>query len=218
MSSSSHDDKQDIEDLLPWYITGRLSPVERGRVEAYLERHPEMQRVVALARAEAAANVADNEALRGPDPAVLDRLLHSLPEQRPARGAPAPSFLERLSAWIASLSPSQLGLAAAALGTIFLLEAVTIGTLIGTRTGVYETATGPTEPPPAGAVELLIGFKPEASMADTTAFLKDNGLTLIDGPRAGLFRVRAASGSAGAQAVAERLKASPVVAVILPGR
>ena len=55
-------------------------------------------------------------------------------------------------------------------------------------------------------------------MADTTAFLKDNGLTLIDGPRAGLFRVRAAGGSAGAQLVGERLKASPVVAVILPGR
>lgn len=214
MISSTRDDDQNVENLLPWYVTGRLSVEDRARVESYLTRHPEAQRRVAIAREEAAANVAGNKVIAGPDPAALDRLLQSLPEQRPVRRAAASSLLERLAAWV-SLTPAQLGLAAAALGTIFLAQAVTIGTLIGTRTGVYETATGPTELP-ANAVELLIGFKPEATMADATAFLKDNGLTLIDGPRAGLFRVRAARTAEGVPALAERLKASPVVAAVVP--
>jgi anti-sigma factor RsiW len=209
-------ERQVIEELLPWYATGRLPQREHDRVAAYLLRHPEVEAGLLAAREEAVVATAANEALAGPSPGSLDRLLRSLPVQ-PQRAYDAPSWLERLADWVASLTPSQLGMAAAALTAVFLAQAVTIGTLIGYRPSVYETATGPNEQSPATAVDLLIGFKPEATMADISAFLKENGLTLIDGPRAGLYRARA-TGATTAPQLAERLKSAAVVATILPGR
>jgi hypothetical protein len=220
MTTFDTSERQEIEELLPWYVTGRLSASDHDRVAAYLEQHPDVKTSIAIAHEEASSNAAANLALPAPSADALARLMRSLPGQsEPA--TVTPSWFERLaarlSAWVASLSPGQLGMAAAALITLFLAQAVTIGTLIGDRSGVYQTATGPNEPPPANAVELLIGFKAEATMAETSAFLKDNGLTLIDGPRAGLYRVRA-TGSAPAPELAARLKSAPVVATVLPGR
>lgn len=208
-------ERQEIEDLLPWYVTGRLSARDHDRVAAYLARYPEAAAGLSAAREDMAASVAANEVLPGPAPTVLDDLMRSLPDQ-PQRAYGEPTWLERLADWVASLTPTQLGMAAAALTTVFLAQAVTIGTLMGDRPGVYETATGPKEQVPAGAVELLIGFKAEATMAETSAFLKDNGLTVIDGPRAGLYRVRAVKGTA--PDLVERLKSGAVVATIVPGR
>lgn len=209
-------EREAIEELLPWYATGKLSGSERKRVEDYLERNPDVRRGLIAAKEEVAITTAANEALGGPDPEGLKRLMQALPAQHRAVAAPkTPSVFERLAHWLAELQPAQLGLAAAALITLLVGQAVTIGTLVGTRPGVYQTATGPTERPAANSVELLIGFKPEATMADTTAFLKDNGLTVIDGPRGGLFRVR---GPAGAGSLADEIKSSAIVATVLPGR
>lgn len=213
-------ERQEIEELLPWYVTGRLDARDHARVAAYLERHPELAASFAVAHEEADVTTAANTALPGPAPDALARLLRSLPVQ-PQHDIMRASWLdrvvERLSAWVGSLTPPQLGMAAAALITLFLAQAVTIGTLIGDRSGVYQTATGPKQPPPADAVELLIGFRAEATMAETSAFLKDNKLTLIDGPRAGLYRVRA-TGTTAAPELVERLKTAAVVATVLPGR
>lgn len=213
-------ERQEIEELLPWYVTGRLNARDRERVSAYLERHPEVASSLTVAHEEADITSAANAAIRGPAPDALAKLMRSLPVQ-PSSVTLSQSWfgraVERLGAWVGALTPPQLGMAAAAVITLFLVQAVTIGTLIGDRSGVYQTATGPKEPPPANAVELLIGFKAEATMAETSAFLKDNGLTVIDGPRAGLYRVRAPATTA-APELAERLKSASVVATVLPGR
>lgn len=220
MTSAPRDaDRADIEELLPWYATGRLSSADQRRVEAYLDLHPELHAGLVVAREEVAANVAANTELEGPDTTNLQRLLQRLPAQDVSRDAfGLSSMLDRVWDWLAELSPQQLGVAAAALITIVALEAVTIGTLIGTRPGVYETATSPTEPAAGATVELLIGFKPEVTMADATSFLKENGLMIIDGPRGGLFRVQARAGSASAVVLADTFRSSPLVITVLPGR
>lgn len=220
MNSSPHDEREPgIEALLPWYVTGRISAADRQRVELYLQRRPEGRAALRVAQEEAAANVAANEALPGPGADNLGRLLAQLPARAGAANAgPSRTLVERLLQWISDLSPQQVGLAAAALITVVALQAVTIGTLMGTRPGVYETATGSKAHPAAPSVELLIGFKPEATMADTAAFLKDNDLEIIDGPNAGIFRVVARSEVASSAALVDKLRTSPLVAIVLPGR
>jgi hypothetical protein len=39
MSEATIDEREEIEMLLPWYVTGRLEPVEMATVEAYLAAH-----------------------------------------------------------------------------------------------------------------------------------------------------------------------------------
>lgn len=220
MNSSPHDDGQlDIEALLPWYATGRLSAADQRRVELYLQRHPERHAALAVAREEAAANVAANEALPGPDPENVKRLMGQLPAlSRTNVTRTTSTLIDRAMQWISDLSPQQVSIAAAALITVVVVQAVTIGTLMGPHPGVYETATGSKEHPAAPSVELLIGFKPEATMADATTFLKENNLTIVDGPNAGMFRVAARSQAESTAVLVDRLKASPLVAIVLPGR
>lgn len=214
-------ERDDIEGLLPWYATGRLAPAERARVEAYIAAHPEAAKGLALAKEEALAAIAASEAVPAPDPAALERLMAGIASAPPHQRASVtkPGIFERLAEWLSALSPHQLGYAAFAFITLSVLQAVTLGTVLLTRDAVYQTATGPDGgAAKASAAELLIGFAPEATMADVSQFLKDNALTVSDGPRAGLYRVRVASAPADMSALVDKLRASPLVASVMPGR
>src|SRR5687768_14432843 len=80
-------EREEIEMLMPWYVTGKLDPSDRARVEAYLAAHPEVARQLDLARAERDEAVAANEALGWPSPAATERLMASLPAARPGARA-----------------------------------------------------------------------------------------------------------------------------------
>lgn len=72
-------EREEIEMLLPWYVTGKLDRADKGRVEAYLARHPHLSTQLDLMRAEREQSVLGNEALGAPPAAALDRLMASLP-------------------------------------------------------------------------------------------------------------------------------------------
>ena len=48
--NATMDEREEIEALLPWFVTGKLAEAERVRVELYLAEHPDVARQVALAR------------------------------------------------------------------------------------------------------------------------------------------------------------------------
>lgn len=219
MTGSGEIERDEIEALLPWYATGRLAPAERKRVEAYLALHSETAKGLALVREEAEAAIAASEAVSPPDPAALERLMAgiaSAPNQR-ATGAKS-GVLDRLAEWLSSLAPHQLAYTAAGLIALLMLQAVTLGTVLMTRDTIYQAANDPDGGAgKASSSALLIGFAPEATMAEVSQFLNENGLTVIDGPRAGLFRVRVTSAEADAAQLQDKLKASPIVTSVIPG-
>ena len=45
-------ERQEIEKLLPWYVTGRLGRAETSKVESYLGQHPDVLAQLDLIRAE----------------------------------------------------------------------------------------------------------------------------------------------------------------------
>ena len=77
-------EREEIEKLLPWYVTGTLDCAERARVESYLARNPHTCAQLDLIRAERASwPCFANEALGSPAAAgALDRLMASLPTAR----------------------------------------------------------------------------------------------------------------------------------------
>jgi hypothetical protein len=210
-------ERDEIEALLPWYVSGRLDTGVRARVERYVEAHPEIRSHLDLAREELDATVAGNEVLAGPGPDALARLRSSI-ATAPRRQSIFAQLSLRFADWIRDLSAPQLGFAGAAAALLLLLQAAAIGGLLLERGSAptYQTASG--KRGPAEGIELLVGFSENASIGDISRLLKKVGAVVVDGPKAGLYRLRVASTDAEGRDASEALRQSGLVTSILPGQ
>ncbi len=235
--SRTRRDGDDIETLLPWYVTGRLEPTERRAVERYLAAHPEAEAQLARVREEQEAVIAANEAI-APDPAALERLMRAVEAEEEARagaaqgrsapgessgaGLGASGRLRALAAalddWLASLvsglSPTARGLAAAAALALLIGQAVAIGLLAmgpGASPGgeSYVTATG--ERQTGGerdGARLLVQFAPGARLSDIAALLEPMGARIVSGPAgSGFFEIRLSDGALGEAEIDKAIEA-----------
>jgi anti-sigma factor RsiW len=218
--SMTHEDRSEIEDLLPWHAAGTLGAAEAQRVEAALAADPELARRYALVREELTQTIALNEALGAPSPRALDTLLAKIdaePARRPIQSDP----LARIGAFFASLAPRTLAWGAAAAALVLLLQAGVIGGFVlkeKTPGAGYQTASEASKPAEEGA-NVFIRFAPQATAAAITQFLRANKLTIGGGPSAGgLYLVRVAPSKlppADLQHLVDRLQQDKVVGFIV---
>lgn len=189
MTTTGENERQEIEELLPWHAAGTLSREAAQRVDAALARDTELARRYALVREELVETAALNEALDVPTARITEQLFAKI-EAEPAR--PAAGRGARIGDFLASLTPRTLAWAAAAAVILILLQAGFIASLVSKNSGQYQTAAVPSIAHGEGSF-ALIRFQPQASAADVSKFLQDNKLSLVDGPRAGgLYRMRVA--------------------------
>src|SRR5688500_6059483 len=103
--NTAMDEREEIETLLPWFVTCKLGTADEQRVERYLREHPEMQRQVTLPREESAATVAGAQSFGMPSRASFDKLMAQVEAQPKRRASPfeavAP-FLVRIADSITS--------------------------------------------------------------------------------------------------------------------
>lgn len=199
----------DIEDLLPFYASGRISAADHARVEAALQQSPELARRLALIEEERVEAIALNEALGAPSTRALEALMAKI-EAEPKQSAHVASavkqgLVDRLGAMLAALSPRTLAYASAACVALIALQgAVITGALNGPNTAPsYQTASSVE----AGSY-ALIAFAPEAKAAEMAGALKAAGASIVEGPRAsGLYRIRLSSAALSKDEVAKRLAA-----------
>ena len=213
-------ERDEIEALLPWYVTGRLDARERARVERYVRDHPEVQAHLTLAREESDATVIANDAIKAPGREALGRLMAGVATtpRRQSLGATFGDLANRFSDWIAGLTPPQLALAATVAALLVMLQAAAISALVLERAGAptYQTAGG--EQTTGESIELLVGFADTATMGDIAGLLKRLD-AVVDGPRAGLYRLRLPdTGEEGRKAAIEALQQSGMVTTVLPGQ
>jgi hypothetical protein len=88
--TSKPSDREDIEMLLPFYVTGRLQPAEADRVAGYVARHPEVERQVPIIEEERARTIAANLAVPPRPAASFDRLAAAIAAS-PASPAASPA-------------------------------------------------------------------------------------------------------------------------------
>jgi hypothetical protein len=215
------DERDEIEALLPWYVSGTLDAKSRARVERYLEAHPEVKAHVALAREEADAAIAANEAIAAPGRDALDRLRASVaaaPRRKPVAGLLS-QVSDRFADWLSGFSPPQLAFAGAAAALLLALQAGVIGALVMERAAAptYQTAGG--EEKAGEGLELLVGFSPAATAQEITDLLKRLDAVVADGPKAGLYRLRfpgAKESDEDRKEAIEALKQSGIVMSVLP--
>jgi anti-sigma factor RsiW len=199
----------EIAALLPWYVSGKISAVDKARVDTYASAHPEVRRHIALAREEADAVFAENQEIAVPRDA-LDKLRTSVATSPSARlHAVQATLLDRIGVFLGGLSPRHLAYAVVAAALAIAVQAASIGALLQGQGG-YQVANAPGVETSNGSF-ALVTFQPAAPAGTLSAFLAENKFTIVEGPKAGgLFRVRVgdkALSAAEADAALAKLKA-----------
>lgn len=216
-------EREEIEALLPWYVTSRIDAEDRARVEAYLARHPETRRQ--LAQVEEDRDVAHriNAGIAPPRTLSADRLLERA--RGPARaGTPKSAWtavIEAAREFLGAPTVAGVRWAAAAAVVVMLAQAAVIGGLLRDRPQIgYETASGGVGQAAAG-VRVLVRFQAGATIEAITTALEKHGMRIVDGPKPGqLFVVRigdaASSEAEQAGRIATMRELTALIAVVLP--
>jgi anti-sigma factor RsiW len=180
---------EDVQRLLPWYVTGQLDPVERARVEAHLAGCAECQAEVRSERRLKAEFTTLPPVER--DWARLRRRLEA--EALPKRAAGADRA--RVHWWVGWAIAAQI-----------VVVAVLGLQLASSRAPAeYRTLSAP---PPAAGARAIVTFRPESPEAALRSALNAAGARLVDGPTAANAYVLEL---AGGPAALQTLRAQPAV-------
>lgn len=179
-----------IEQLLPWYVTGKLEASERAEVENALKRFPELRAQLELIQAEITNTVKLNEVMAMPRPDATERFMGLVQKdmRRPAPAKPAPfkGPMEWLALQLAG--PPRWAVAAAVLAIV--VQAALIGTLVVERQESGFHTAGDTEKLAEGTL-VLARFSDGVTLAVLSGRLAALDITIVDGPKAGgLFTLR----------------------------
>jgi anti-sigma factor RsiW len=184
-------EREEIEMLLPWYVSGRLDANDRARVESHLARDAGLRHQLELVRAERQEAIAANEALRTPSAGALDRLMAALPERPPslADRVGLSAIYRTVADFFAAPSVRGVRFAAVAAALLLLAQAAVITTLLVRGDGAtYHTASG--QSGDAG-VSALVVFAEDARLPAISRVLADLDATIVDGPKpGGVYKVR----------------------------
>jgi hypothetical protein len=219
-------EREEIEQLIPWYAAGTLGRRDAARVEAAIKRDPELARQVELVREELSETILVNETLGAPSARAMQKLMAGIEaegnaQRTPARFSLATWMAERLTVF----TPRTLAYAATAAMLAIVVQfgaltGVAVNTAMKPSGGGYETASGPATQVRPGSY-ALIGFAPDAQIGQINGFLEKHRLTVVEGPRpGGLYRVRIAdaplSKPDAEQAISRLTADSGLIRMVLP--
>lgn len=188
--SNTDHEPGDVEALLPWHAAGTLNPRDASRVEQALARDPELARQYAVIQEEQAETIHLNESLGAPSVRAMQKLFAAIDTEPARRTRVSISPLLRIGQFFTSLTPRTLAWSAIAGALALLLQAGIIGTVLmkDHATSQFQTASSGTHV--EGGAMALVGFKPDARLADITAFLDSYDASIVSGPQGGMFRIR----------------------------
>jgi hypothetical protein len=182
--------RDEVEMMLPFYVTGQLDHAEANEIDDYLKQHPDVARQLDLIRAERESTAASNAIYATRPARSFDRVAAMIGKTPAQPAGSAGSWLARIKQLFALPSSPALGFVGAAAAIVILLQAVTIGALVVARyPGIFGVAGG-NETVDAGTT-VVVRFADDASAAAIADVLSGLGVKIIDGPRGGkLFTVR----------------------------
>jgi anti-sigma factor RsiW len=193
------DEHREFQELLPWYVTGRLDPDEHARVDAHVEACPECQAEVRFQQR------LQSEIARLPLEVEegwtqMKRRLEAEGRTRPAAGGRRPSqFAGRWLGW---------GIAAA----MTVVAGVSLVPSAPPREGTYQALSAK---PVAQPGNLVVIFRPDTTEKAIREMLNASQTRLVDGPTAAdAYVLRAPTGTR--DAVVATLRANRNVVLAQP--
>jgi anti-sigma factor RsiW len=182
---------EQIEDLLPWYATGKISKADRARVDQALQDNPELARRLQLVNEEISHVAHGHEQIAAPSSRAFDQLMAGIaaePKRAPVLVQAKQGLLDWFGSVVAALSPRTLAYAACAAVGVIAVQSIALTGIVGGGNSTYNTASAPVVSSGAFA---MVSFAPAAKAQDITVFLKQFNATIVDGPRAsGMFKIK----------------------------
>ena len=178
---------QDVEELLPWYVTGRVSREEARGIEAALKTMPDLAGKLAQVQREREAVARASETVEPAPPETLQRLLQQVETTRQWRVPKIESHSEAggwLRAAMGRNAVWQTALAAAcvaivALGVQLYNVPANDNTSVEAAFDVAGNING------AGGATLLVTFQAAATAGDIGTLLTGLDAKIVDGPKPG---------------------------------
>jgi len=169
------DRHQETMELLPWYATGRIEPIDRVKVEAHLADCAECRAELAIER-RLRSEVAQLPLDAGLGFAELRRRLELKPPTPARRPVRALDAMRRTAA-----RPGRMGWAfAAQAAAVLLVVGIAIPSLQQRpQPARYQTLGSPPTHP---AGNLLVMFRPETSERQLRTLITQSGARVVDGP------------------------------------
>ncbi len=189
--SEKVDDREEIENLLPWHAAGTLSRRDAERVERALASDPELARRFEVVREELSETIHLNESLGAPSARAMEKLFNAIEAEGAIKRKPGFAFdlRTRVSEFFSAFAPRTLAYASAAAALVILLQAGVIGNMVLNSGNGYNTASAP--PDKVESVDFFVNFAPNVTTDQLTAFLHDNKGKIVDGPKGGMtYQVR----------------------------
>ncbi len=192
MSMTEIERDRDIADLLPFYVSGTLGYADRKRVEAELARNAALRHELEVVREEQDETIRFNESLPVPSGKAAQKLFAAIDAEPRSQVLPKRIDLVRwFGEKVAQLSPRTLGWTAAAAVAVLAVQAGTFGSIM-TGHSPFRTAAHVESAPVAGTY-ATIAFAPKATADDIAALLQSYNATIVEGPKAGIFKIRIGS-------------------------
>ncbi len=205
MTNEKANDRQEIENLLPWHAAGTLNRRDAERVEHALARDEELARRFEMVREELAETIHLNESLGAPSARAMEKLFAAIDAEGALKRKTGFAFDLRthVAEFLAGFAPRTVAYASAAAALVILLQAGVIGSMLLKGGPGFSTASAPdakvdslnfyASAPDAkvDSLNFYVNFNPQASAADITRFLKNQQGSIVEGPRAtGTYVVR----------------------------
>ncbi len=216
--SAGNDDKrplslEDAQELLPWYLTGKLSRAESDAIEGMLKGSADLRSQLDEAKDQQRAVMADNADVTGPSAANLTKLLQQIESTKQRRYVVAnePGFFERiLGSWARPRPALQFALVAAC--ALVIAQGIFLYQLGGVspkpESADYATASAGGEAAVPGA-SLIVAFRPEVTTAQLAQMLSEIDATIIDGPKPGQTFILGLADAKAADAAIAKLQSRP---------
>src|SRR5262245_12749331 len=204
---------QDVEELLPWYVTGRVSREEAKGIEAALKTMPDLADKLAQVQREREAIARAAETVEAPPPESLQRLLQQVETTRQSRVARIQAQSDA-GGWLKNaLSRNAVWQAAFAIACVVVIA---LGVQLYSPPNGHGIVTningaGPT---------LLVTFQPTATAADIAGLLGSLDASVVDGPRPDgsyVVQVPTAQGGGADAAISALSSHTDLVRTVQPG-
>jgi len=177
MNASTDNPRKHFDELVPFYVTGRIAPADRAWAEEYLAAHPEAWAEMEWHRdlMKEVVSTAEARAMQVPEMVGWTSVEAQL---RAARKAAPVSWADRWSAWLSTLTARPLAPVAA---LVIVVQGALIGTLLHRAPADDMEPTRTTSAVVARDV-LQVRFKQATTERDLRVLLYGVGARIVDGP------------------------------------
>lgn len=174
---------QDVEELLPWYVTGRVSREEARGIEAALKTMPDLADKLTQAQRERDAVARAAETIEPPPPETLQNLLQQVETTRQIRPARVET-VGQPGGWLADAFSRNLVWQGAFAAASVAVIALGIALYAQPTSNSFEVASNSASNiNGAGSPTLLVTFQPDATAGQITALLTELDAVVADGPK-----------------------------------